>query len=189
MKQRVIAIIGGIGVGKTVVSTILSKLGYGIYDCDSNAKRLMDNSDTIKHEIASKICREAIVKNQIDRKVLANIVFNDEHKLEILNRITHSAVKDDIFKWIETSNGSILFIETAILYQSGFDKIVDEVWEVTAPMELRINRVMSRNNISRQDVISRIKSQQIQIENPHPNIKQIVNDLHTPIIPQILKLI
>ena len=97
--------------------------------------------------------------------------------------------KDDIFKWIETSNGSILFIETAILYQSGLDKIVDEVWEVTAPMELRINRVMSRNNISRQDVISRIKSQQIQIENPHPNIKQIVNDLHTPIIPQILKLI
>lgn len=189
MKQRVIAIIGGIGVGKTVVSTVLSKLGYSIYDCDSNAKRLMDNSDAIKRDIAFQISNEAIVNNQIDRKVLASIVFNDEHKLEKLNKITHSAVKDDIIQWIGNSNDSIKFIETAILYQSGLDKIVDEVWEVTAPMELRISRVMSRNNISRQDVISRINSQLIEIENPHPNIKQIVNDLYTPIIPQILKLI
>lgn len=189
MKQRVIAIVGGIGVGKTVVSTVLSKLGYGIYDCDSNAKRLMDSSDTIKQQIASKISEKAIVNNQINRPVLANIVFNDEQKLETLNQITHSAVKDDIIKWIEENNGSVKFIETAILYQSGLDKIVDEVWEVTAPMELRINRVMSRNNISRQDVISRINSQQIEIKKPHPNIKKIVNDLVTPILPQILRLI
>ena len=83
MKQRVIAIIGGIGVGKTVVSTVLSKLGYSIYDCDSKAKRLMDNSNAIKRDIAFQISNEVIVNNQIDRKVLANIVFNDEHKLEI----------------------------------------------------------------------------------------------------------
>ena len=83
-------------------------------------------------------------------------------------------------------NHDLLFVETAILYQSKMDKIVNEVWEVTAPEELRIMRVMKRNGFNRKQVIERIKSQSFTPEKTHPNMRYIVNDGNTAILPQVL---
>lgn len=188
---HLIAITGGIGSGKSVVSTILKVCGYKVYDCDYNAKVLMDNSAKIKNEIANRI-DECVITPQgdINRPLLSSIVFGNQSKLNILNEIVHGAVKADIINWRD-ANADLpyLFIETAILYQSRLDAIVDEVWEVTAPEEIRIDRVMKRNNFSREQVVSRIYSQNYSPKNAHPNVRSIVNDDIAPLLPQILALL
>ena len=191
MKQKLIAITGGIGSGKSVISKILKILGYNIYDCDTNAKILMDNSPEIKKELFCNISPTVIKPNgDIDRVELANIVFNNKTLLERLNSIVHSAVKKDIQRWtIQHKSQTPLFIETAILYQSGLNRIVNEVWDIYAPQDIRIKRVMSRNNFTVEQVLSRIKSQQIHIANPHKNTIHITNDNFTMLLPQILQLI
>ena len=191
MNQRLIAITGGIGCGKSVVSNILRALEYPVYDCDSEAKRLMNDSNYIKSEISKKISCEAIaLDGSINRPVLAKIVFNDNKLLSQLNMIVHSAVKEDIINWTKQHQTQhTLFVETAILYQSGINLFVDEVWEIQAPIDLRINRVILRNNTIAEDVQSRINSQQYNIEKLHDNTKYIVNDNIKPILPQILNLI
>ncbi|MBQ2045702.1 MAG: dephospho-CoA kinase [Muribaculaceae bacterium] len=191
MNQRLIAITGGIGCGKSVVSNILRALEYPVYDCDSEAKRLMNDSNYIKSEISKKISCEAIaLDGSINRPVLAKIVFNDNKLLSQLNTIVHSAVKEDIINWTKQHQTQhTLFVETAILYQSGINLFVDEVWEIQAPIDLRINRVILRNNTTAEDVQSRINSQQHNIEKLHDNTKYIVNDNIKPILPQILNLI
>lgn len=193
MKPYIIAISGGIGCGKSLVSKILTCFGYLVYDCDYNAKYLMNNDNVIKKQISDRIYSKAITSDGfIDRKILSDIVFNNAEKLEILNSIVHTSVKNDIIRWIDNhSCNKKLFIETAILYQSGLDKIVDEVWEVEASTETRIKRVIKRNGITEKDVKARIKSQEItRGQSQHNNIKTIINDGNsTPILPQIYNLI
>ena len=102
--KPLIAIAGGIGCGKSVVSHILSALGYQVYDSDSRAKKLMDNDDAIKQAIARQISPDAITSaGQIDRKHLAAVVFANKEKLQQLNSIVHGAVKRDIAAWRERS--------------------------------------------------------------------------------------
>ncbi len=188
---RVIAISGGIGVGKSIICKVLLHLGYAIYDCDSMAKEIMNNSQSIKDYIATNISMDAICNNTINRKVLANIVFNNNVLLNKLNSIVHYEVKNDIVKWTNHYyDNNIVFIETAILYQSGIDQLVDEVWEISASDEIRIARVMKRNNLSREDVIARINSQKMPSKDRiHKVIHQITNDNNQAILPQILQLL
>lgn len=194
MKANVIAITGGIGSGKTLISKILLSLGYYIYNCDVMAKTIMDNNKSIKIALVKDIDKSVINSdNSINRKRLAEIVFNDPLKLEQLNKIVHKFVKDDIKNWIVANklknNKKPIFIETAILYQSGIDKLVDEVWEVVASEETRINRVIKRNGISRNEIKSRISSQQFEPNQKHYNTKIINNDLNYPVLAQIMALL
>ena len=185
---ELIAITGGIGCGKSIVSLILKEMGYEVYDCDWKAKYLMDNSPTIKDCLKSTFGNDIIIDGTINRVKLANIVFNNKEKLVKLNNIVHSSVKEDLISWkLENSHKKLLFVETAILYQSGLDSIVDEVWEVNAPLEIRIERVMKRNNISRQDVLSRIESQKYEIITQADYI--ITNDDKVAILPQLVTIL
>ena len=185
---ELIAITGGIGCGKSIVSLILKEIGYEVYDCDCKAKYLMDNSPTIKDCLKSTFGNDIIIDGTINRIKLANIVFNNKEKLVKLNNIVHSSVKEDLISWkLENSHNKLLFVETAILYQSGLDKVVDEVWEVNAPIEIRVERVMKRNNISRQDVLSRIESQKYEILTQADYI--ITNDDKVAILPQLVTIL
>lgn len=187
--NRLIAISGGIGSGKSVVSRVVEAMGFDVYDCDSRAKTLMDGSDRIKGDIASMICRDVILPDgSIDRRRLAAEVFADSQKLDALNEIVHSAVRDDLRQW--SAGREIAFVETAILYQSGLDRMVDEVWEVVAPKEIRILRVINRNSMSRDEVESRINVQDsFKAEYRHPIEFMIVNDGDMAVLPQIERLI
>lgn len=184
--KKLVAVTGGIGCGKSVVCQILSSLGYAIYDCDSRAKSLMDNSIIIKEQIADQIDTSVIQNGEIDRILLGKIVFNDKVALSKLNKIVHYAVINDLQKWHSETFGDIHFVETAILYQSGIDKLVNSVIEVCAPIELRIKRVMKRNRLTREEVISRINSQVHSIENIHQENIIITNDNVSPILCQLL---
>lgn len=183
-----IAITGGIGSGKSVVSSILEAMGYDIYNCDCRAKILMDRSPIIKDRISDLISPEAITAtNKINRQLLAKMVFNDSQKLQVLNKIVHSEVINDFKLWRTSLNRNICWIETAILYESGINKLVDYIWEIKAPVDIRINRVMCRNNLSKEDVISRINSQKTYSQ--RESAIYIINDDKTPILPQIENLL
>ena len=167
--KTVIGITGGIGSGKSIVSAICKAKGYGVYDCDYMAKKIMDNSSALKSQIAEYFGKESFIDGQIDRKYIALRIFKNEDDRKYLNSIVHSAVIDDIHKWISTSSSNLLFIESAILVSSGIDKICDHIWIIDADEETRINRVIERNAISRDEVIARINSQ----KNEHPEHNEI----------------
>lgn len=176
--MKIVAIAGGIGSGKSVVCKILICLGFDVYDCDSKARSIMDNSSAIKKAIGLNISSEALDENgNLDRRRLSQIVFADALKLAKLNNIVHGAVLEDIRNWIsKKADKDYIFIETAILYESGLDRLVDEVWEVYAPENIRIERVCRRNNMDAEAVKLRIEAQRIEMPTPHPHIFRIVND-------------
>lgn len=184
MKARVVALTGGIGAGKSVVSHALRAMGYPVYDCDSEARRLTDSSPEILRRIADEITPDAIAPDgRLLRQELADVVFADADALARLNSIVHGAVRADLLQRLEASRSPLWFVETAILYESGFDSLADEVWEVTAPTEERVARVMARNGLTRGQVLSRMASQQT-LSRPHHRI--IHNSSTDALIPQIL---
>lgn len=187
---RLIAITGGIGSGKSIISDILRAMGHKVYDCDTRAKALMDTDESIKNDLIDLISIDAVRNDRtIDRKLLSEIVFNDPDALSRLNSIVHKAVRADLRRWRDTSSDKTVWVETAILYASRLDREVDEVWEVTAPTELRVQRVMKRNSMSRKQVLARISSQSTTAAQLHPLTKAIVNDGVEPVLPQILSLL
>lgn len=184
----IIAISGGIGSGKSVVSRILRSWNYPVFDCDKEAKRLMDNDDTIKALIARDICADAIIDNNIDRKRLADVVFNNAAKLQRLNEIVHTSVRNLLRSWTSNIDTQYAFVETAILRSSGLENDVDAEWFVDAPKDIRIQRVIKRNGISAADVNARMDSQKYD-EQPSLIIPvtTIINDGDTPLLPQLQK--
>lgn len=190
--RSLIAVTGGIGSGKSIVCRILMALGYPVYDCDSRAKTLMDSSWEIKRQISENICQEAISPSgEIDRRRLAQEVFADRQLLKQLNTIVHAEVRRDIDQWFRHSESAICFVETAILRESRLDKMVSETWEVVAPSEVRIRRVMHRSSLTAEEVKSRISVQQPFRPEPGSAIRMqtIVNDGQTPILPRVLNLL
>lgn len=186
-QHHLTAITGGIGAGKSIVSRVLTAMGYPVYDCDSRARSLMDMSAEIKHAIALNIDAGVILPDDsIDRRLLAEIVFRNKQMLLTLNSIVHQAVRDDLARWVSDRPSALVFVETAILYESGLDRVIDSEWNVTAPTDIRVDRVIARNGLSREHVLARIKAQSgtTPPKSSH-NIITLVNDDITPLLPQI----
>lgn len=187
---RLIAIAGGIGSGKSVVSSIIRILGYKVYDCDSEAKRLMNTNIAIQGELVENFGPQSVLNDgTINKKYISSVVFGNEDALNKLNSIVHPRVKDDIVNQAKCVMQSIMFVETAILLQSNLLDIIDDVWVVEAPENVRINRVMKRNAMCEEDVIKRIKAQDGQDYNTLKSVKTIVNDGVAPLFPQVEKLV
>ena len=188
--NKTIGITGGIGSGKSVVSDTLLAMGYDVYDCDQQAHKLMNESLDIKSQISSLFGNECLLPDgTVNRRHLSEIVFADADKLERLNQIVHGAVRDHLREW-HSVRSDISFVETAILYQSNLDEMVDTVWEVTAPRDLRILRVMKRNGLTASQVEARIAAQDGYVSpRRHPKVSVIVNDGTTPVLPQVERLL
>lgn len=190
MIAHLVAISGGIGAGKSVVSRILRTKGYEVYDCDSRARLIMDNSEEIKQRLCAEIHPEAVRPDgTIDRGQVAAVVFSDPDRLAALNAIVHDAVRADIRVWRDSTDAKLAFIETAILYQSGLDRMVDEVWEVVVPEDVRIARVCLRDNTDPEAVRRRIASQRFTPTQPHPSVHTIINDDRHSLLLQIVALL
>lgn len=159
-------------------------MGYPVYDCDSRARIIMDNDDDIKQSICREICPDAVTTSgQLDRKAIADVVFADPERLETLNRLVHGAVLDDIRRWYADNDAPRLFVETALLYETRLDLVAGAVWCVDAPLDVRIRRVMARNNLDENHVRARILSQ----HNFIPDGALIINNdgIH-PVLPAII---
>lgn len=186
-----IAIAGGIGSGKSMVARIVAAMGFEVYDCDLRARRLME-AEAMKAMLADEFGSEIFDETgRLIRRALADMVFADSGRLEALNAIVHSAVRDDLAAWVSSrSSGKPVFVETAILYQSRIDRMVARVWEVTAPIETRIERVKARNGLSEREVLARIESQDsFDVTRRHNDVEVIVNDGVRPLLPRIESLL
>ena len=183
-----IGITGGIGSGKSLISRILKIWGYPVYDTDIEAKKLMDNSDEVKNRLVALLGN--IYNNTgLDRSRMASIIFNDQIKLKKVNAIVHPSVRSDFSIWVQKQNTDVAFVESAILYEAGFDKNVTFVWNVSAPLEMRVMRVMKRNNCTREEVLARISKQTSDNERNEKSNDIIYNDGIQPVIPQLRTLL
>ena len=156
-----VAITGGIGCGKSLVSQLLNIMGYTVYDCDSNAKRLMLTDPELRRGLIGLFGKETyLADGSLNKKHLSSSIFGNSDALDSMNSLIHPAVARDLLNIYKDSK-EILFYESAILYESGFDKLAipDFVISVSSPLELRISRVMTRDHTSRDLVLNRIESQ------------------------------
>lgn len=192
MSQQVkICITGGIGSGKSVVSRILRLKGFQVYDCDFEAKRIMDTSQEIICKIRDCIGSQCIDSDgKINRKALADIIFTDNRKRRIINSIVHEAVRNDFNSFCENSHEDIIFIETAIPTTAMISEIVDHIWLITAPEEIRINRVKERNAFKEIDIIKRIVTQRSEFDSlPAEKTSVIANGGNDDVLSEITVLI
>lgn len=156
---KIIGLTGGIGSGKSTIANYFSEKKIPVYIADDQARALM-KSPEILSEI-HKIFGDSVFENGIlDRQLLATIVFNDSQKLKLLNGIIHPAVKKHFENWIlNYKKNPFIVYEAAILFESGSYKICDLIITITAPLELRIQRVITRDTTSFDQVINRINMQ------------------------------
>jgi dephospho-CoA kinase len=156
---KIIGLTGGIGSGKTTIANHFMAAGVPVYIADDAARKLMQSAAIIQ-EIRSTFGGEIFENGILNREKLAKIVFSNPEKLKLLNAIIHPAVKKHFRKWIlNHQNSPFIIYEAAILFESGSYKDCDKIITVTAPMESRIQRVIQRDNASREQVLKRINAQ------------------------------
>jgi len=156
---KVIGLTGGIGSGKTTIANYFQELGVPVYIADDGAKRVMQ-SKNILAEVKAAFGGNIFDNDILNRAKLAQIVFNDKEQLAKLNAIVHPAVKLDFDDWVkEHKNNDYVMYEAAILFESGRYKDCDVIITVTAPEEVRIDRVIKRDKTTREEVLSRMKMQ------------------------------
>ena len=187
--MKLVAISGGIGSGKSVVSHLLTLLGYSVYDCDSRAKLLMNRSEDVKRELREAFGDDVITPQEtVNRGVLSKIIFGNAEALKTVNSIVHPRVVAEIISLAGKCNDEYFFFETALPQESGLDKLADAVWLVTAPVEKRIERVIKRSGLTREQVMARIASQDYSnIKNNR--VEYIINDENKSLTNQLLTLL
>ncbi len=187
-----LGITGGIGSGKSVVCRLLAMLDVPVYDSDSHAKWLMNNSSVLRERLQERFGNDIFGEDGLQRKVLAERVFSDREALAALDAIVHPAVAEDFLSWAserEAEGVEIVGLESAILFSSGFDRFVDRCVAVVAPDELRVARAAQRDRASEEQVRARIASQMPQSEVAERADYVVVNDEQSLLWPQVLRLI
>ncbi len=189
IKQKRIGLTGGIGSGKTFVSDVFKKLEIPVFNADDAAKRCMVENERLQQEIQNVFGNKVYNNGALQNKVLAEIVFNDEKKLEKLNELVHPVVKKSFEDWCAEQNSDIIIKEAAILFESNTHTSLDKVICVSAGEEMRIERVINRDNISRAQVVAIIENQMPQHEKEKLSNFVIINDEKELLLPQILDII
>lgn len=187
--MRIIAITGGIGSGKSVVARLLVAMGYHAYDCDTHAMRLINEDKALRRDIVEIFGSKAYSDDgTYDRAYISERVFNDNKLLDRLNTVVHPVVINDIHSWANNLSCDLVFVESALLRQSGLILHVDEVWRVDAPLPVRVERVIQRNALTADAIMRRIQAQQ-PFMTPFDGERLIINDGNTPLLPQIMRLL
>lgn len=155
----VIGLTGGIGSGKTTVANYFLELEIPVYFADLEAKRLMSSSSRIKKKIIAKFGNEAYNGNTLNRAYLASIVFNNKSRLQEINAIIHPEVAKHFSTWVKKQEAPYVIQENAILFESNTVAKFDYIITVTAPIDIRIQRVIERDSTTKEAVLSRINNQ------------------------------
>lgn len=185
-----LGITGGIGSGKSTVSEIFSLLGVPVYIADKESKRLTKTSVVIKEQLITLFGEQLYQNEALNKALLASYIFNDKEKLDKVNKIIHPVVGNDFIEWLELhKNSEIVAQEAAILFESGFNKLVDKVIVVYTPLEIRIKRTMDRDGVSREKVQERIENQMSDEKKVELSDFVIVNDGTLSLIEQVLEII
>lgn len=183
-----VGLTGGIGSGKTVVANIFKVLGIPVFDADAAAKEIMESDALLMSQIMNTFGDATYTGNKLNRKLLADKVFNDPFQLEKLNALVHPAAIKAGLDWAEKQTTPYAIKEAALMFEAGSAFNLRYVIGVSAPKSLRIKRVMERSKLTREEVLARM-SRQVD-----DNIKMrlcdfvIVNDEQQMILPQVLSI-
>ena len=185
-----VGLTGGIGSGKTVVATIFRQLGVPVYDADKEARVLTETNKELKEKILTTFGSEFFNDDKsLNREKLGAVVFSDKEKLSMLNEIIHPVMKKHFAQWlVQNEKKKYIIKEAAILFESGSHTELDKIITIETPEELRISRVMERDNSSRDKFLSVMKNQWSDEERKAHSGFIITNDEQQLLIPQVLKL-
>ncbi|MDE6337651.1 MAG: dephospho-CoA kinase [Muribaculaceae bacterium] len=206
VQPMIVGITGGIGSGKSVVSRILRLKGFCVYDCDTEARRLMEYDHKVKEGIVRILGAEAYAETAgeekrgligggqagkacLNRSYVASKIFNDSRLRDEVNSVVHRAVAEDFLSYAK-ENGGMVFCETAILATSHMDSLCGSIWVVTTPEDERIGRVERRSGLSEEAIRLRMVTQREEFERlPKNKVTEIRNGNSDMLLPQIDKLV
>ena len=185
-----VGVTGGIGVGKTTVGQIFETLGAPVYKSDDRAKILMNSSDELKSQIIEAFGYDAYNRDkQLNRSYLATVVFNNPKKLQVLNSLVHPAVLEDYRNWFsEQKNVPYTIKEAALMFETDSHKSMDCIIVVTCPINLRIDRIVKRDHMKRDEVLKRIENQMSDKQRLEKAQHRVKNDGKQSIIKQTIDL-
>ena len=187
-KPLLVGLTGGIGSGKTTVAKIFKSLGVPIFNSDVEAKNILNTDVKVIQQVVAEF-GEIYSDGKLNTKKMAELVFNNPTALEKLNKIIHPKVAVSFIEWVKKNNSAPALIkEAAILIESGAYKELDKIILVTAPEEIRIQRVINRDNVSAEKVESRMKAQLLDEEKKEFADFTITNDEVQLLIPQVLEV-
>ena len=188
--MKKIGLTGGIGSGKSTIAQIIKHIGYPVYIADKEAARLMNSHPDIRKDITERLGANCYTsEGHINKPVLAQIIFENKEALEEVNRIVHPRVMEAFEQWAAMQSASLVFCETAILYESGLERYFDAVICVTAPEEVRVRRVMERDHCELKDVMARVRNQMDEDEKCQRANFVIYNDGEHMAVPQVLDVL
>ena len=170
-----IGVTGGIGSGKSTVCRLLADMGAAVYDSDARAKALMNEDKALREAIIVAFGEECYGEEGLNRAYLAAQVFGNEEALARLNAIVHPAVRADFRAWVEVQQSTYVVLESAILFEAGFENEVDSTLAVMSPLEERVRRTMERDGATREEVLRRISHQMSDDELHRLSTHTIVN--------------
>lgn len=184
-----IGITGGIGSGKSTVCKVFKALGIPVYHADGSARTITDRNPEVIARIKQAFGDDMYANGLLNRPKMAALVFNNPEELAKLNSIVHPAVRAELPVWLEANkNAPYMLYEAAILFESGAHKLVDKSILVAADEEARIQRVMQRDNVGREEVLNRVKNQWADKEKLELANYVIWNEGNAPVIAQVLAL-
>ena len=187
--MKIIGITGGIGSGKSLVAKILNKMKYPVYIADLASHRLVHTNVEIIKELTALFGKNIYQYGILNKKMLADGIFSDKKMRETVNNLIHPAVITDFKEYCEEQTGPLIFIESAILFETKLNIYVDKTILVTAPLELKIKRLQMRENLSESEICNRINSQMSDNEKMKLANYIIINDERQAVLPQVESVI
>jgi len=155
-----VAITGGIGSGKSYVSAMLEERGIPVYNADAESKRLTLSNEEIRIKLIALLGEEVYDNGKLNKPMLASYLFASAENAARINEIIHPVVKEDFKRWlVNHADEEITALESAILYEAGFEDAVDSVLVVFAPRKLRLERAVNRDKATREQIESRMDAQ------------------------------
>jgi dephospho-CoA kinase len=183
-----IGLTGGIGSGKTTVAHIFEVLGIPVYYADDEAKKIMNEDDAVKTQIIQSFGTESYVDGRLNKSHISNIIFKEPSKTALINAIVHPITVANAKIWMSQQTTAYAIKEAALIFEAKAEKELDFIIGVTAPLQLRIKRVMSRDKIYEAAVQARMQKQMNEEDKMNRCDFVIHNDEDALLIPQVLKI-
>ena len=184
-----IGITGGIGSGKSVVSELLKIMHIPVYNADDAAKNILQTNPVIQEELKKLLGEEIFSNGELNKPKMASLIFNDPDLLSKTNAIIHPAVFNDFNRWCNSQRSNKVACESAIIFESGMNRLLDYIITVSAPMKIRIERAKLRDQVNEELIENRIKNQMSDEEKVKLSDFILVNDNQQAIIPQLNKIL
>lgn len=183
--MKKIAITGGIGSGKSIVSRILETMHFPVYYSDVRSREIVDTNQEIRKELIALFGEEVYVGDKLNRPFMASKIFSNEELRLKVNSIVHPKVREDFILWLADQKSDLVFNEAAIFMENDSYKKFDATILVIAPEEIKIERVRKRDNLSREEVIARMSKQWSDEKKMALTPYHLTNDDHHPLLSQV----